>query len=127
MKYSVINIILWICQVTLASTLLWAAGMKLLNPVSKLKKTWPWVAETPGSLVKFTGATDMAGAVGLVCPMLFNIYPVLTPIAALCVTLLMVIAGLFHILRGEGSQITINIVFALLAVFIAWGRFAYIY
>jgi hypothetical protein len=125
MKNSVINIILWICQGTVAATLLWAAGMKLLNPVSKLKNSWPWVAETPVFLVKFTGVTDMAGAVGLVCPMLFNFYPVLTPIAALCITVLMIIAGIFHIRRGEGSQININIIFALLAGFIAWGRFTY--
>ncbi len=123
MKNSIINIVLWICQGSLSAILLWAAGMKLFNPVSKLKKTWPWVGEAPVSLVKFTGITDLAGAVGLIFPMLFNIYPVLTPISALFITLLMILAGLFHIRRGEGSQITINVVIAFLALFIAWGRF----
>lgn len=35
---------------------------------------------------------------------------------------LMVCASIFHITRGEASLIGVNIIFAVIAGFIAWGR-----
>ena len=73
--------------------------------------------------VKLTGVVDLLGAMGLVLPTLLRIRPGLTPIAAICIILLMVCASVFHLMRGEASVIGVNVVFALLAAFVAWGRF----
>jgi hypothetical protein len=35
----------------------------------------------------------------------------------------MVMAAIFHLTRGEYEAIGVNIGFALLAAFVAWGRF----
>ncbi|TDE15569.1 DoxX family protein [Dyadobacter psychrotolerans] len=118
-----INTLLWAAQWLLAITLTWSALTKLLTPVNELAQMWPWVGQTPVVLVQFTGFSDMLGALGLLLPSLLRIKPILTPIAAVSIIVLMLCAALFHIVRGETSQIGVNIVFALIAAFTAWGRF----
>jgi hypothetical protein len=46
----------------------------------------------------------------------------LTVYAAYCTIALMTAAGIFHISRGEASQIGVNIFFAVFAVFIVWCK-----
>jgi hypothetical protein len=77
----------------------------------------------PVALLKFTGIVDLAGGLGLILPALLNIKPKLTPIAALGIIALMIAASVFHIMRGEAPAIVFNIFVAVLAGFIAWGRF----
>ncbi len=116
---------LWTAQVLLSTSLLWAAGMKLFQPIEKLSAMWPWTGQVSPALVTLTGLVDLLAALGLVLPMLFSIRPKLTGITALGMILLMICATVFHVLRGEVSLIGANIVFAALAVFIAWGRFRF--
>jgi len=118
-----LNATLWIAQVLLAITLIWAASMKLFQPIEKLAVMWPWAGQVSPALVKFTGIVDLLGGLGLILPALLRINPKLTPIAALGIIALMLCAGIFHISRGEGAMIGPNVVFALIAGFIAWGRF----
>jgi len=120
-KSKVMNILLWIAQVILAGTLIWASAMKLFLPASQLAAMWPWTAEHSG-LVKLTGVLDLLAGIGLILPALLRIQPRLTTYAAYGTVLLMIAASVFHITRGEGSQIGVNIFFAAFAVFIAWGR-----
>jgi hypothetical protein len=47
----------------------------------------------------------------------------LTPIAAIGLTLVMILAAVFHIVRGEYNFVHINVVLGGVAVFIAYGRF----
>lgn len=115
------NILLWIAQALVASGFIWAACMKLLQPGDKLAEMWPWTAATP-LLVKLTGLLDLLAGVGLILPALLRIRPRLTVYAAYGTIALMIAAGIFHIARSEAGQTGINIFFALMAVFIAWGR-----
>lgn len=114
--------ILWLVQTIMAVSLIWSAMMKLFEPIEKLAIMWPWVAHVPVALVKFTGIVDIFGAVGLVLPSLLRIQPKLTPVAAIGIIALMVSASVFHSIRGEASVIGFNIIFAILAAFVAWGR-----
>jgi len=118
-----LHISLWIVQIILAASLIWAAGMKLFQPAEKLAEMWPWAGQVSEGLLKLTGIVDLLGSLGLVLPALLRIQPKLTYLSALSVVLLMVVASMFHITRGEGSQIGANVVFALLAGFVAWGRY----
>ncbi|AYB32969.1 DoxX family protein [Chryseolinea soli] len=122
-KSKTLHIALWVVQLLLAATLLWAGAMKCFQSIEKLSAMWPWTGEIPAAFVKLTGLVDIAGAVGLTLPAALRAQPKLTPIAALGVIALMVCASLFHIMRGEASVIGVNIVFAGLAAFVAWGRF----
>jgi hypothetical protein len=118
-----LHISLWILQALLAATLIWAAALKLGKSPNELAAMWPWAGEVSPTLVKLTGIADLLGGIGLVLPALLRVKPVLTPIAALGIVVLMICAGVFHIARGEASQIGFNIVVAGIAGFIAWGRF----
>lgn len=122
-KSKAFHIALWVVQLLLAATLLWAGATKCLQPIEKLAALWPWTGEIPATFVKLTGLVDIIGAVGLTLPAAFHTQPKLTPIAALGVIALMVCASIFHIVRGEASVIGVNIVFAGMAAFVAWGRF----
>ncbi|MGZ3931640.1 MAG: DoxX family protein [Bacteroidia bacterium] len=115
---TILNIFLWIAQALLAVTFLWAGSMKLFNPDGL---PWPWIKENPG-LVKITGVFDLLAGLGLVLPALLRIQPKLTVYAAYGTIALMIAASVFHISRGEASQIGFNIFVAATAVFIAWGR-----
>ncbi|WP_257669495.1 DoxX family protein [Parapedobacter tibetensis] len=115
------NIILWIAQVMLSIGFIWAASMKLFQPADKLAEMWAWTAGNV-TLVKLTGVLDLLAGIGLVFPALLHIQPKLTIYAAFGTIALMIAASIFHISRGEASQIGINIFFGIIAVFIIWGR-----
>ena len=119
----VLNINLWVAQVLLALVLTWASAMKLFQPVGKVAAMWPWAGQVPVALLKFTGIVDLLGALGLVLPALLRIKPILTPLAAIAIIVLMVCASVFHIVRDEASVIGVNVFFTGIAAFIAWGRF----
>jgi drug/metabolite transporter superfamily protein YnfA len=113
-----INTILWIVQVFLAVTFIWAGTMKLFRPT---ELPWLWVKENP-QLVMFSAIFDLLAGFGLILPSLLRIRPKLTIYAAYGTIILMISASIFHIVRGEGSQIGFNIFLLVSAVFIAWGR-----
>lgn len=113
-----LNIILWIFQILLAVTFIWAGAMKLFQP-SELP--WLWVKENPG-LVTISGIFDLLAGFGLTLPSLLRVQPKMTIYAAYGTIALMISASIFHIIRGEANQIGFNIFILLSAIFIAWGR-----
>jgi hypothetical protein len=113
-----LNIIPWIAQVLLSVTLIWSGAMKLF---AADQLPWPWIAENP-LLAKLTAVPDLLAGIGLVLPALLRIQPRLTIYAAYGTIALMISACIFHIARGEGSQIGFNIFVAVIAAFIAWAR-----
>ena len=115
------NVILWIAQVILSACFIWSSAMKLFQPADKLAEMWAWTTDN-AVLVKLTGILDLLAGIGLVLPALLRIQPKLTIYAAYGAVALMIAASIFHIARGEASQIGVNIFFAVFAVFIAWGR-----
>ena len=115
-----LHIALWLTQVLLSVTLIWAAWMKLFQPAEALSAMWPWTGQVPPLLVKLTGIADLLAGAGLVLPALTNIRPALTFVAAAGIVLLMVCAMVFHLSRGESP--VFNIVFGALAAWVAWGR-----
>ena len=112
------NIILWTIQGLLAATLIWAGFMKIFKPEDL---TFPWVKDN-ANLVLITGILDFLGGLGIILPTLLRIQPKLTIFAAYGIILLMTVAIVFHISRGEGKDIGFNIFMALLAGFVVWGR-----
>ena len=108
-----LNSLLWIAQVLLAASLIWASSMKLFAPPAKLAQMWPWTADNK-SLVKLTGVIDLLAGIGLILPSLLSIQPKLTIYAAFGIIILMIAASIFHITRGEASQIGANIFLSFL-------------
>lgn len=117
------NFTLWIVQILLAAMFLAVGAMKASQPVPKLGKSMPWVTHFPLSVVRFVGVAELLGAVGLILPAATGIAPVLTPLAATGLAVVMVLAAIYHFRQKEFSGIGINAVLFALAVFVAAGRF----
>ena len=83
----------------------------------------PWVADAPSFLPLFIGASEVLGALGLILPSAFRVQLRLTPIAAACLVLVMVLAAATHIMYGELGALPVNVTLGGLAAFVAWGRF----
>lgn len=114
----------WIVTALLALANLFAGGSKAFLPTAQLHTRFPW-SESVGTVqTRLIGVAELLGAVGVVLPVLLGIAPILTPIAAVGLALIQLIAIVFHLRRGEGKQVPFNIVLLLLAVFVAVARFA---
>ncbi|WP_282638692.1 DoxX family protein [Sphingobacterium thalpophilum] len=111
-----------IVQVLLAVVLLWAGYTKLFTPQAKLSAMWPWTAGNP-TLVMVAGVFDILGGVGVVLPSLLKVKPQWTLYAAIGIILLMFSAAIFHIARGEVSDIGINVFVIILAGVVSWRYF----
>jgi putative oxidoreductase len=116
------NISLWIVQILLAIGFGMGGFMKATQPIADLAEMMVWPGAVPPALVRFIGLAELAGALGLVLPAATRIKPVLTPIAALGLVAIMVLAAIFHVARGEFGALPINFLYAALAAFVAWGR-----
>ncbi len=118
------NIVLWTVQIILAGMFLMAGSTKATKPLNELTAMMPWTADVALPLVRFIGVSEMLGALGLLLPALLRIKPVFTPVAASALLLVMVMAAIFHLTRGEFSGVGFNILLGTFAAFIAWGRFS---
>ena len=82
-----------------------------------------WFSAVPQGLFVFIGVCEFLGGVGLVLPAMTGVKPKLTPFAAIGLTLVMLFAAIFHIVRGEYSFfVPMNLVLAAVAAFIGYGR-----
>jgi uncharacterized membrane protein YphA (DoxX/SURF4 family) len=97
--------------------------LKSTQPISELAAQMVWPEAVPAALVRFIGVSELLGALGLILPLATKIKPWLTPLAALGLTAVMVLAALFHTTRGEYFVIPINLVLGALAFLVAWGRY----
>jgi len=117
-----LHIALWVAQLLLAAAFGFAGVLKSTMPIDELAAKMVWPGAIPPALVRFIGVSELAGALGLVLPAATRIKPVLTPIAAVGLIVVMVLAAGFHVLRGELFALPVNFGFAALAAFVAWGR-----
>lgn len=118
------NVFLWIVAGLLALAFLAAGGNKVLQPKEKLVKMGMGWAETyPDNAVKLIGLAEVLGAIGLVLPAAVHIAPILVPLAATGLAVIMAGAIVVHARRGEYTVIVPNVVLLLLAAVVAWGRF----
>jgi hypothetical protein len=82
----------------------------------------PWLSAVPQDLSIFIGVSEFLGGVGLILPAMTGVKPKLTPFAAIGLTLVMILAAVFHIVRGEYNFVAINVVLGGVGAFIAYGR-----
>lgn len=117
-----LRIALWTAQLVLAALFTLAGSMKLFAPAAELATKIPWTVDVPILLVRFIGAAEFLGALGLVLPSITGIRPRLTPLAAGGLATVMLLATIFHVARAEANVLPINFVLGSLAAFVTWGR-----
>lgn len=114
---------LWVIQVLLACFYAFAGFNKVsMSPEALVEMGMSYVAAVPIALVRFIGVAEIAGALGLILPMATRIRPGLTPLAALGLCAIQLLAMPLHIYRGEYEVLPINLVLLAMAAFVYWGR-----
>lgn len=117
-----LNTALWIAQGFVALVVMLTGITKLSLPREKLAKKMHWASAWPPRRIKLLGLAEVAGAVGLVLPAATGIAPLLVPLAAACVGVLMAGAVRTHRQLGEGFAPAAII--GALCIFIAAGHVA---
>ncbi|MER5436811.1 MULTISPECIES: DoxX family protein [unclassified Streptomyces] len=79
-----------------------AGGMKLARDRAALKEAnMPWVDDFSAGPIKLIGLAEVLGALGLILPALTDTATVLSPIAGICLALVMLGAVKVHTRRKE--------------------------
>src|ERR1700704_6058169 len=115
---SSMNVALWIVQGLLAALFLFAGGAKRVLPLDQMAGP----VALPGWFLRFLGVAEVLGAFGLVLPGLLRIRPGLSPLAAVGLVIIMIGATVVMWAGGMVAVALMNVVVALLAAFVAYGR-----
>jgi hypothetical protein len=126
------NTLLWIFQGLIAVTFLYSGINKsTLDQQTLVAKGQTGVAGLNSGLIRFIGVSEILGALGLVFPWWMGIARVLTPVAAVCFAVIMVLAAIAHTRllvrtgnKRELQNVLTNVLLLALCVLIAWGRLA---
>ncbi|ONK15068.1 DoxX family protein [Streptomyces sp. MP131-18] len=117
------HVFLWIVQAVLAAMFAMSGLAKAVQPKEKQAAKYPWMRNVSPATVRFIGAVELLGAIGLIVPAATGIAPVLTPLAGAGLAAVMAIAAALHIRREEPSGVVVTAVLFALAALVAWGRF----
>ena len=118
------DIALWIITGFMAIAFLAAGLMKAVGPIANVRKM-PWAQPLSNLQIRAIGTAEILGAIGLVVPQATNILPILTPIAAVCLAILMAGATATHKrLKDPNSAAVTTTVFMIVFLIIAAGRTA---
>ncbi|PJJ65534.1 DoxX family protein [Compostimonas suwonensis] len=109
----------WIVTALLALVFLGSGGAKAFIAKPRLQSQMGWVNDYSATSVKAIGILEIIGAFGLVLPVATGIAPILTPIAALALVVIMIGATVVHARRGETALAISNSVLVLLLLFAA--------
>ena len=119
------DIFLWIVAGVLAAFFLAAGVTKLTQSRRKLlaHPNMQWVEDFSAGTIKLIGTAEVLGALGLILPGALDIAPILVPLAATGLGVIMVGAIITHGRRKEPQPIVINVIVLILAVVLAIFRF----
>jgi uncharacterized membrane protein YphA (DoxX/SURF4 family) len=112
------NVLLWIVQGLLALLFLSAGGAKLVLPIDAMAGP----VHLPGLLLRFVGVAEVLGGVGLVLPWVLRIRPLLTPLAAAGLVLVMIGATVITAGTGQLAAAVFPLVVGMLAGWVAYAR-----
>lgn len=118
------NIALWIAQSLLALVFLVSGLAKATMSKERLIATGQTgVAPFPLPFIRVIAVLELLGAIGLIVPQATGVAPVLTPLAAGGLAIIMVGAGFSHWSLGERVQVFgVNLVLFAISVFVVLGH-----
>jgi uncharacterized membrane protein YphA (DoxX/SURF4 family) len=113
------NVTLWVIQVLLALVFLVSGITKAIQPSQKLRAGLP---EFHPGVIRLVAVAEILGALGLILPGVTGIAPILSPVAAIGLAIIMIGAVVTHARRKEGKSVAMNLVLLVLTVAVAVGR-----
>ncbi|MEB4209298.1 DoxX family protein [Mycobacterium sp. 94-17] len=119
------NAALWAAQIVLAGAFALSGTAKITLSRQRLLDTGQTgVAMFPMPVVRFTAASEILAAVGLIAPGLTGLGLIWTPLAAAGLCVVMIGAAWAHTRLHEPRAVAVNIVLFGLALFVALCRAA---
>ena len=118
-----LNIMLWVFQVLIAIFFLMGGVYNLSQPIDVLAAKMSYVNHFPIWAVKLIAISEILGGIGVILPSMIRIKPMLTPLAAFGLTLVMVFATIYHVTHGEAYESPMTIILGAITIVIAWGRY----
>ncbi len=116
---NMLNLVLWNVQGFLALFFVAAGAPKLIG---RGLERWTGFSDLPRPMVVFIGLTEVLGAIGLVLPMATGIVPWLTPLAAVGLAVIVLMATGFHLRADERINALETGLWASIAGVVAIGR-----
>lgn len=119
----IITRVLWVVQGFLALFFLYGGAIKLVPPDSLPGAALlaALLSPLPKWCVDFIGIAEILGAFGLILPMRLGILPILTPLAAIGLLMVMIGASIFVLLFYGIAPAAFSVVTGLLLAFVASG------
>ena len=116
-----LHIALWVVQIALALAFGMIGVTKLTTSDADIIQQSGEIVEKYGvGLIRVIGIAEVLGALGLILPAALRILPILTPLAAIGLAIIMSLATALHASKGE--PIVTQVAFLLLTLFVVWGR-----
>lgn len=116
--------VLWVLQVLLAALFLVTGTVKLTQPRLKMAAgPMRWAKDVTDAQFRAIGVVEILGSIGLIVPAALGIAPVLTPLAAVGLVLIMVGAIRTHVRYSETDRLGVPLVVLALALFVAIAGF----
>jgi uncharacterized membrane protein YphA (DoxX/SURF4 family) len=115
---------LWVIQAVLAGIFVLTGLTKLTQPRERMAAgPMSWAADVSDAQFRGIGVLELLGAAGLILPGVLGVAGVLTPLAAVGLSLTMVGALLTHARLGETGRLAAPIVLLALTLLVAVERF----
>jgi hypothetical protein len=107
----------WIVTALTALLFLAAGSMKVVRPKAALADMgMAWTADFNAGVIKAIGAAQVLGALGMILPVLLDIVPILSPIAATCIAIIMLGAVVVHARRKESVVVALVLILGFVTI-----------
>ncbi|HRH70224.1 MAG TPA: DoxX family protein [Flavobacteriales bacterium] len=116
------NATVWSVQILLSLVFGATGVLKLFLPIDALTAMMTWPGAVAPELVRIIGTAEIAGALGLVLPMLTGIRPILTSYAGFGLMVLMIGALGFHLMLFQGWMLLPTAVLVVMCAYVGVRR-----
>jgi len=117
-----VHVTLWVLQGTLAAAFLMTGMMKAVLPKDRLKERMKWVEDFSQPQIRLVAVAELLGAFGVLVPPAVGILPIVSPVAAICLCVLMIGATWTHVRRREALAMIAPLMLLIVGVVVAAGR-----
>ncbi|MPZ86250.1 MAG: DoxX family protein [Actinophytocola sp.] len=119
------NITLWVGQILLAFLFAVSGALKSTQTLDRMVETGQTSAKiVPLRFMRTAGVAELFAVAGLILPWATGIAPVLTPVAATGLGVIMILAATVHSRLREPRNVAANMLILAVCVFVSVGRFA---
>lgn len=122
-----LNIFLWILQGLLIMMFSMAGFGKLSKTREQHIAGGHITSEQSLVPIRILGILELLGCVALIVPWLFNFYPILTPVASGCFSIIMIAAFVVHLRKKEYKMLPLLLAILATSVVVAYFTYKQLY